>query len=189
MDNVCSICFEDMDMNSYQDDRSSTETCFKLECSHAFHTKCIIECLQRTKHKCPNCNESKTFVDELTKEGVVMEIMDELKKIESVNLAMDEYRASKAELTESIRVFKKNVLEYANKVKDEMSLSKKYKYYKQCQSKVLQEAGKHAKIKGGKYRAVFNMDRNNRWFQKALFGVYLRYYEIHFKHPRIHVSI
>ena len=46
-------------MEEYQDEKESTETCFKLECHHAFHTKCIMECLLKSKSACPLCNKDK----------------------------------------------------------------------------------------------------------------------------------
>ena len=32
-----------MDMKSFKDSNTSTTTCVKLECEHAFHTTCIIK--------------------------------------------------------------------------------------------------------------------------------------------------
>ena len=56
----CVICFGDMDMQEYGDERSHTETCRKLRCGHAYHTDCIIEFLSHSNHRCPACNEYKT---------------------------------------------------------------------------------------------------------------------------------
>ena len=192
MDRTCTICFEEMDMNAYQDDHDSTPTCFKLECNHAFHTKCIVECLQKARYKCPSCNEDKNIVETLSKEGIILEIVDEVKKTEPVKLALDEYRNAKAELIESLKAFKEDMKTYAIQKKTEMKLAEKYKYYTQCQSNVSQEAIRVAKTKGGKYRAVFAMKLRHlrsQAFEKALFGSYNRYYNYQHRHPCIRLTI
>ena len=67
---VCPICLEDMDMTSFNDSRLSTSTCYKLECGHSFHTKCIIGCLSIDRKKCPSCNDRKNPSTELTLQGL-----------------------------------------------------------------------------------------------------------------------
>ena len=80
MDNICAICFDEMDMKYYQDSRDQTPTCFKLECDHAYHTKCIVASLQKTQHKCPQCNSHKTPEQVLTMEGLITEVFDDVRK-------------------------------------------------------------------------------------------------------------
>ena len=192
MDNTCSICFEEMDMQTYQDERASTQTCFKLQCNHAFHTKCIVECLQKTKHECPSCNSQKSFEEELTKEGIILTLVDEVKKAERVKLALQEYRTAKNEIAESIKSFKEDVKKYAEQRKLELNLEEKYKYYTQCQKTVSSEAKKIAKEKGGKYRVIFELqNRHMRYqvFERSLFGVYTAYYNYQYKHPYIRFTI
>lgn len=192
MDNVCAICFEEMDMNTYQDERESTQTCFKLQCNHAFHTKCIVECLQKTKYTCPSCNNEKSLTEKLTKEGIVLEIVDEVKKTESVKNALKEYRIARGEVAESVKSFKEDVKRYAEQKKVEMKLHEKYKYYIQCQNAVSSEAKDVARKKGGKYRALFDLPNKQvrfQAFEKGLFGLYIRYYNYQYKHPCIRMSI
>jgi ribosomal protein S8 len=181
-----------MDMNSYQDEHDSTSTCFKLECNHAFHTKCIVECLQKTRHKCPSCNQDKDLLTVLSKEGVILELVDEVKKVESVKLTLDEFRKSKGEISDSMKQFKNDIKTYAAQRKTELKLSEKYKYYMDCQQKVSKEANRVAKLKGGKYRAAFEMRYKHvrtQCFEKGLFGFYHRHANYEYKHPRIYLTI
>jgi len=192
MDKTCAICFEEMDMNAFRDDEESTSTCFKLECNHAFHTKCIVECLQKTRHKCPSCNEDKNLEETLTREGIILDLVDEVKKAEPVKMALEEYRKAKTEMADSLKIFKEDVKNYATQKKIEMKLAEKYKYYMKCQTNVSQEANRVAKTKGGKYRAVFAMRFKHlraQAFEKGLFGVYTRYYNYQYKHPVIRTTI
>lgn len=192
MDNTCAICFEEMDMNTFRDERQSTETCFKLECNHAFHTKCIVDCLQKTKHRCPSCNEDKSLEKVLTLEGLVLELVDEVKKVENVKLALQEYRNAKTELDESFKAFKEDVKKYAMQKKDEMLITEKYKYYTHCKANVSREAAHAGKLMGGKYRSVFTSRcRHTRmqYFEKGLFGLYSYYYTYQYKYPCIRLTI
>lgn len=192
MDNTCAICFEEMDMCTFRDERQSTETCFKLECNHAFHTKCIVDCLQKTKHRCPSCNEDKNLEKILTLEGLILELVDEVKKVENVKLALREYRNAKAELDESFKSFKEDVKKYAMQKKDEMLIPEKYKYYTQCKTNVSREATHAGKLMGGKYRSVFVPrcgHTRTQYFEKGLFGVYSYYYNYEYKHPCIRLTI
>lgn len=194
MDKTCTICFDEMDMNSYQDEHVSTSTCFKLECNHAFHTKCIVECLQKTKHKCPSCNEDKNLEQTLTKEGVILELVDNIKKAEPVSLSLREFRESKRELDASIKLFKYDVQEYANKKKLEMNLLSKFNYYKKCKSNALQTAKQTAKQMGGKYRAAITSNYSNSvsmqiLFEKTLFGGHSRRYDYYYKNLHMRITI
>jgi hypothetical protein len=192
MDNTCTICFEEMDMKAYGDEHASTPTCFKLECNHAFHTKCIVECLQKTRHKCPSCNENKTLEESLTKEGLILELFDEVKKVETVKIALQEFKAAKNEIESSLKLFKEDVQTYANQKKVEMNLEEKYKYYIKCQHNVSDVAKRAAKKMGGKYRAAFAVGWKHvrlQMLERALFGVYTRYYNYQYKHPRLRITI
>ena len=48
--NLCAICLSDLD----------GEETYKIDCSHVFHTKCIIEWFRKSKGNCPLCNDNPT---------------------------------------------------------------------------------------------------------------------------------
>ena len=68
----CSVCQSDMDMEEFQDERESTATCVKLECGHAYHTRCAISYLKRTNFDCILCNRHKEPRERLEDEQLAL---------------------------------------------------------------------------------------------------------------------
>jgi hypothetical protein len=132
MDNVCPLCFEEMDMQTYQDERESTQTCFKLKCNHAFHTKCIVECLQKTGHECPSCNKHKTIADDLTEEGLVRQLVVDMKKLPAVRDALRETAIARTDVLNTINLIKKDAKVYAKERAAELKLKEKQAYMRTC---------------------------------------------------------
>lgn len=155
MDKLCSICFEDMDMLTYNDEHDSTSTCFKLNCGHSFHTKCIIECLQKTNQHCPNCHGNKDFELQLTREGILMNLIKEVKKDKSVKKALQEYKNAKNELSHTIKQLKRDTVDFSKKRKEELEYDKKHKYFLQTISNVKSSMKISAKEKGPKFETLF----------------------------------
>lgn len=63
---------QEMDMEEFQDPRESTPTCVKLECHHAYHTKCAITYLKRTNFDCIMCNRHKEPLERLEEEQLAL---------------------------------------------------------------------------------------------------------------------
>lgn len=60
--NVCAICYDDLpDSASSESGRS-----FKLNCSHEFHTTCIIEWFRRGNKTCPYCKDTGNIDNDTT---------------------------------------------------------------------------------------------------------------------------
>ena len=52
---ICAICYETLD----------NESCYKLECGHSYHNKCIINWFRTGKNNCPLCNSNKLDIDNM----------------------------------------------------------------------------------------------------------------------------
>jgi hypothetical protein len=63
---------QEMDMEEFQDPRESTPTCVKLECHHAYHTRCAITYLKRTNFDCIMCNRHKEPLERLEEEQLAL---------------------------------------------------------------------------------------------------------------------
>lgn len=155
MDNVCAICFEDMDMKSYEDDRDQTSTCVKLECQHAYHTRCILSCLQRTNHKCPHCNSHKTPENILNMEGLISELFHEVRKKTDLRPDLAEFRESKKEIEEVIKQLKRDVKKYIVTRKQELDFHQKRKRFINSMRRVRIKFGKICKAKGPLYAGAY----------------------------------
>jgi hypothetical protein len=178
MADICPICFDDMDMKSYEDEQQSTTTCFKLECGHAFHTRCIINVLNHTGRKCPSCNQDKTPSDELTREGLVQVLIKDLKKVPSVKIAVNEVVESLRQYKESTKILKDDVKKYIEQRKVELGVTEKREYMLHSLKHVQMEVRTAAKHKGLKYLAAIKTINNPRQYnywggsplEKLVFG-------------------
>lgn len=163
---TCVICFEDMDMVSFEDQRENTETCIKLECGHAYHTRCIVRCLSLLNQKCPNCNTTKTPTKELTREGLARKLVSEIKKDDDMKFLLTEYKEVRKELMEAQTQLKKDVKEFINKRKAELCFDEKRTYFINCSARIQSTARATAKAKGPQYVGALSPDRTGRhyWF-------------------------
>lgn len=192
MDRTCTICFDEMDMNAYQDDRESTSTCFKLECNHAFHTKCIIECLQKTRHKCPSCNQEKTFSETLNREGIFQELIDDIKKAEPVREKLQEYSIAKRELDETVKAIQQEVKDFANQRKLEHKYIDKKRYVFQCIADVKRAGIREAKTMSPRHRAIVTEGSAFRRISKidlSLIGLHKPYQLYRLRHPSVMIRL
>jgi hypothetical protein len=177
MTDQCPICFDDMDMKAYEDERESTTTCFKLECKHAFHTKCIVDVLSQTGRKCPNCNQNKSPSELLTKEGLAKKLLTELKRTAEVRLATNEVKESIKEFKQTLKILKNDIKKYSELRKVELGFDVKRKYMIDSLKKIPLVVKAEAKQKGAKYWGAVTLEetrRNHYWggtaFERAFFG-------------------
>lgn len=156
MDKVCAICYDEMDMNSYEDENDSTSTCFKLECGHAYHTRCIVSCLQRTHSKCPQCNSHKTPQQVLTMEGLITEVFDDVRKKQDLKPELIKYKESKKELETAIKTIKDDVKDFIEKRKHELQFKEKKKQLGMSMRAVRLKFGKICKQRGPLYSGAYS---------------------------------
>ena len=173
---TCPVCCEDMDMEEYDDRRETTETCFKLECGHAFHTKCIIDVLSRTNHKCPSCNKHKSSQQ-------VNPRLLELKKDERIKLTIAEYYDAKKEYKAKLGQLKRETIEWAKNRAQELLLTEHKSYYLRSKTAVISVSKQVATEKGRKYIAAFRGELDS--YKKIVYGNSRTWGEWRLSHPRI----
>lgn len=188
MDSTCVLCFEEMDMDTYQDERDSTETCFKLDCGHSFHTKCIVNCLQKSNHVCPQCNKQKTAEGKLTTEGLATRLFVDLRKHPDVKIAINELKEAKNEMKNSMEILTKETKEFVEKRKVELCILEKRKYLLDSLSNVRKT------IRGvsGQFPPMYSgcFSFFNQWrLEKLIFGVSSYRYMYRLRIPRIYIPI
>jgi hypothetical protein len=88
-----------MDMEDYNDERPSTETCYKLDCGHAFHTRCIFQYLRETEYECIQCNVRRSPREEIELTGYIAQALEDLR-------ADPEIRRLRREVDEAVTEFK-----------------------------------------------------------------------------------
>jgi hypothetical protein len=152
-----------MDMQDYNDPNESTTTCYKLECGHAYHTRCIVTFLTKTQHKCPLCNKHKTPDEQISREGVIRKAIDEIKKTEEFRVSKNEYIAARDEYLDVLKSFKADVKKYLYAKAVEFRIKDHRDYYRKALSNVLVTTKKIAVTFGFKHiGAVWAEDHTRR---------------------------
>jgi len=105
----CSVCQSDMDMEEFNDQRESTETCLKLECGHAFHSRCIIAYMRRTDFDCIQCNRHRTPEVQLEEAGLCAQAIEAFK-------TDPEFRRIRADINRKVAEYKRMRLAAKRKV-------------------------------------------------------------------------
>jgi FkbM family methyltransferase len=131
-----------------RDERQATETCFKLDCGHAFHTKCIVQFLKRSTLECPGCNKKKTPTEQVEYEAVVRNCMNEVKKDPRFIIAKTEYSETKKDYKLALVNLKKEMNEYIKKRATELNIYKYRSYYLETVANVRSTAKEISKEKG-----------------------------------------
>ena len=190
----CVICFEDMDMKTFEDERQQTPTCIKLECGHAYHTTCIVRCLSMMDQKCPNCNKNKSPAEQLTREGLAKKLVGELKRDPDVKFLISEFKESSSEYDDTISQLKKDIKQFIAKRKEELHLDEKRKYMLDCLAKIQTTSKAVSKTKGPKYIAALHTRTTGRYwrgtlFERIFFGAIQAYKICRLKTPRLYMSL
>jgi hypothetical protein len=193
---ACVLCFEDMDMMSYQDERESTQTCVKLDCGHAFHTQCIVRCLSQAERKCPQCNSNKDPEQTMTEEGIAIQYVSEIKKDERMRMLFNELKEAREECGKAIAQLKKETREYAESRKKELQVDEKRKYMIDCLGELRRVSREVAKDKGSKYMGALKYiyDSRTRYyagtsFEKYFLGKQAAYGLYRLKHPGVYIHL
>jgi len=151
-----------MDMNEYNDERDGTETSFKLDCGHAFHTRCIVLALQKTKHSCPSCNKEKEPIEQLEITGLAKKLFSEaVRDPEIIELKKEMYR-SLASYKELLDEHKKKCREAIYKLTEEMNIKENRNYFLKTLS-VLKTHVKHKVSELGPAYIGASLFRKERW--------------------------
>lgn len=192
---TCPMCYEDMDMREFKDERDGTETCHKLECGHAFHTKCIIEFLTKTESKCPCCNNHKTADQKLTEAALSKKLLSEIKRSNQFKAAKEESIEAREEYLRVTKQLKDEAKAWIINRANELKFHENRKYYFSTISACKASANEVSKSLGSKHvgallRQVGDQGRRYRnSFEEFLFGRQ-RWWQYHrFRHPRISVVL
>jgi hypothetical protein len=185
------MCYEEMDMKEFNDEKPGTETCHKLECGHAFHTKCIVGFLTNTESKCPCCNNYKTAEQKLTEAATSKKFLNEIKRSTQFKAAREEVDEAKAEYLRVLKQLKEEAKEWiANRTK-ELKLHENRKYYLNSIVACKSSANEVAKSLGTTHVGALMKNtvgergyRYRNTFEQFLFGKQTWWQVYRFKHPR-----
>jgi hypothetical protein len=149
----CAICYEDMDMEPYKDPRCSTETCYKLECQHSFHTRCIIEVLTKTQKGCPFCNKTRTLESHMDMRGFAIKTLQKVLRQPEIKQHRKEVKEALNEYKKTNDLLREKVGIYADNLAKEVQFWEKRAYFLDCIKQTKTVVKKHM-LKEGANREV-----------------------------------
>ena len=130
----CSVCMHDMDMEEYDDPNESTHTCVRLDCKHAYHTKCVLKYMKTTNYECILCNKHRTPIEEA---GLIEQAHDEVKKDKEFRRLKKEVRAAASEYTQTKKIMKQSIQEFIRLHAHEWQANEKRKKVLSLESKLV----------------------------------------------------
>ena len=120
----CCVCMHEMDMEEYDDPNESTRTCVRLDCKHAYHTKCVIKYMKQTNYECILCNKHRGPTEEA---GLIEQALAEVRKDKGYREIKRNLKAAAVTFKESKKVMQEAVEEFIKQHKDEWQTSEKRK--------------------------------------------------------------
>lgn len=164
---MCSVCLDEMDMLEFNDPREKTDTCFKLNCGHAYHTACIIRYLSNSNHSCLHCNEIKTPTQELNIVGLAAKLKAKISRHPEVQFLKREMDEAYSEYSQSVKMMKAEVKEFIKKRIAETRIREKREYWQSAERAVKSKQREVARSMGREYiGALVEIDqrfRRRRW--------------------------
>ena len=124
----------DMDMEEYDDPNESTHTCVRLDCKHAYHTKCVLKYMKTTNYECILCNKHRTPIEEA---GLIEQAHDEVKKDKEFRRLKKEVRAAASEFTRTKKIMKQSIQEFIRLHAHEWQANEKRKKVLSLESKLV----------------------------------------------------
>ena len=160
---TCSVCLDAMDMLEFQDPSAKTESCFKLECGHAYHTACIIRYLSHSNRSCLRCNAIQLPGVELTYRGLRTKLRIELARRPELKPIRDETKAALKEYKETVTALKSEVREFIDRRISETKLLEKRSYWKKSEATMKVASREAAKGMGPQYLGAIADVKRNDW--------------------------
>jgi hypothetical protein len=175
---------EAMDMQEFNDPREKTDTCYKLDCNHAYHTKCVIGFLRETNFDCINCNRHKLPKETLTMQGHVMQAMDSVRRQKSIIKSRKSMEHAAKEYRQKLLKLKKEITALVKQRSKETGLkdlkriwSKKETAYKNSIKRAMLKtspvtAGVLKELPG--WRFMYEFDHRNIYSKFRRNGLFVR---------------
>lgn len=120
----CVVCMHEMDMEEFDDPNESSHTCVRLDCKHAYHTKCVLKYMKETNFECILCNTKRNPIEV---DGLVHQALAEVRKDKGYREIKRDLKAAAVSFKESKKVMTEAVTEFINSHKDEWQTNEKRK--------------------------------------------------------------
>jgi len=173
----CSVCMVDMDMEEYDDPNESTRTCVRLDCKHAYHTKCVLKYMKETNYECILCNKHRNPIEEA---GLIEQAHAEVRNDKEFRRLKKEVRAAASEFTQTKKIMKQAIQEFIRSHADEWQANEKRKKVLSLESKLIRYVRKFVLAKPMLAGAV--LPKLNMWSRNSISGLRMWQYRSKYVH-------
>jgi len=163
---ACSVCFNDMDMEEYDDPNESTRTCVRLDCKHAYHTKCVIKYMKQTNYECILCNKHRNPIEEA---GLIEQAHDEVKKDKEFRSIKKELRDAASEFNKTKKIMRQEIQEFIRSHAHEWRMNEKRRKVLSLESKLVRYVKKFVLAKPMLAGAI--LPKLNVWSRNFISGL------------------
>jgi hypothetical protein len=128
----------------------------------------------------------------MTREGILMKLIKDLRKDERTKEALKEYHEADRELRETVKQLKEDTIEFAKQRKEQLNYHEKHKYFVKTISNVKSTMKEVANAKGPMYRGLFSPKNTyhlrNARFERLVLGAYNHnFYRLRNKNMYVHI--
>jgi len=188
LEEECAICYEPIDTLVYMTNDTNQIIIegenSRLQCGHAYHTRCILNSLQH-RNVCPLCNTMSHMVvdyngvnwidNRIRLHGRCQEILASSKKEEKVRESVKIHKEKIKELNADRRVFQKKVKEFKTELRNEMNIENKIKEIDKIHSDGVRNLKNIVKKKGSLFYGAIKVIPKHRLIG-LIFGESMRFF-------------
>jgi hypothetical protein len=131
----CPLCFEELNVPEYRENNTNELIIeggtTRLECGHAYHSRCVVQMIRSCQGKCAQCNatqlidpadEYDTWRQRVTFEGKCKKALANVKKDTEISEGLRDVRAFREEIDRKRREFDKLVIEAQKKIAEDLKI-------------------------------------------------------------------
>jgi RING-H2 zinc finger domain len=187
LEEECAICYEPIDTLVYMTNNTNQVIIegenSRLQCGHAYHTRCILNSLQH-RSVCPLCNTMNQMIDyngvnwmdnRIRLHGRCQEILDSTRKEDKLRESVKIHKEKMKELNGDRRNFQRKVKEFKSELRKEMNIENKIKELDKIHSDGIRYLKNAVKKKGSLFYGAVKVIPKNRLIG-LLYGESMRFF-------------
>ena len=187
LEEECAICYEPIDTLVYMTNDTNQIIIegenSRLQCGHAYHTRCILNSLQH-RNVCPLCNTMNQMIDyngvnwmdnRIRLHGRCQEILENAKKEDKLRESVKIHKEKMKELNGDRRNFQRKVKEFKSELRKEMNIENKIKELDKIHSDGIRYLKNTVKKKGSLFYGAVRVIPKNRLIG-LIFGESMRFF-------------
>lgn len=162
----CTLCYERLDVPAFE--RNTTgdviigDNSTRLQCGHAYHTPCLIRCLQHMS-RCPLCNilqdQNNNGGEDMWRarmqlEGRCQDLLQEIKRTPEMREHIADFTAFHTELKAKRPEFDRRIKEFKKQLREEMGIDRLWADVQKMRAAATQTFKKEVRKRGTLFKGA-----------------------------------